>query len=68
MQYADNAPSDQVDYVDDAQIYEDDHGEEHSGGSYDYDMTKDYGKEDKDYYEYQGESSDHRREGGGSMW
>lgn len=55
--------------MDDAQIYEDDHGEEHTGGSYDYDMAKDYGgKEDKDYYEYQGDTSDHHREGGSNMW
>lgn len=68
MQYAEEGPSDQVDYVDDAQIYEDDHGEDRSHRGYGYDTTKDYNKKDKDYYQYQGDGSEGRRDGGDNMW
>ncbi|OAA56033.1 telomere silencing protein Zds1 [Cordyceps fumosorosea ARSEF 2679] len=51
IQYAESGNDGSVDYVDDAQIYEDDHGDsqEHD---YDYGESKSYEKGEKDYYEY----------------
>ncbi|KAK3182038.1 hypothetical protein K4F52_006602 [Lecanicillium sp. MT-2017a] len=51
IQYAESGGDSSVDYVDDAQIYEDDHGDGANHG-YDYDVSKDYGKTTKDYYQY----------------
>ncbi len=51
IQYAESGGDSSVDYVDDAQIYEDDHGDAANNG-YDYDVSKDYGKTTKDYYQY----------------
>lgn len=58
-----------MDYVDEAQIYEDEHGNDNND-DYEYDNQDGYGHSVKDYYQYQGNDSDHRRHGGGgdSMW
>ncbi|KAK2594687.1 hypothetical protein QQS21_007596 [Conoideocrella luteorostrata] len=68
VQYAESGGSDnQVDYVDEAQIYEDEHGNDIQEG-YDYDSQEGYGHSVKDYYQYQNNDSDHRRHGGDNMW
>ncbi|XWX01946.1 hypothetical protein V2A60_009978 [Cordyceps javanica] len=51
LQYAESGNEASVDYVDDAQIYEDDHGDSQDHG-YDYTEAKSYDKGEKDYYEY----------------
>lgn len=51
IQYAESGNEGSVDYVDDAQIYEDDHGDSQDH-DYDYGDSKSYDKGDKDYYEY----------------
>lgn len=51
IQYAESGGEGSVDYVDDAQIYEDDHGDSQDN-DYDYKESKSYDKGDKDYYEY----------------
>ncbi|OAR00645.1 hypothetical protein LLEC1_02424 [Akanthomyces lecanii] len=51
IQYAESGGEGSVDYVDDAQIYEDDHGDSQDN-DYDYGESKSYDKGDKDYYEY----------------
>ncbi|KAJ6785679.1 hypothetical protein PWT90_00972 [Aphanocladium album] len=51
IQYAESGNEGSVDYVDDAQIYEDDHGDSQDNG-YDYGDSKSYDKGEKDYYEY----------------
>lgn len=69
MQYADSNTSEQVDYIDDAQIYEDDHEEDRGHNTYDYDSTNDYNKEGKEYYHYRDDGPDHHPEGhSGNMW
>lgn len=51
IQYAESGNEGSVDYVDDAQIYEDDHGDSQDH-DYDYGDSKSYDKGEKDYYEY----------------
>ncbi|KAJ3486135.1 hypothetical protein NLG97_g6675 [Lecanicillium saksenae] len=51
IQYAESGNEGSVDYVDDAQIYEDDHGDSQDHG-YGYGDSKSYDKGEKDYYEY----------------
>ncbi|KAH7312182.1 hypothetical protein B0I35DRAFT_49687 [Stachybotrys elegans] len=64
VQYADSG-NDQVDYVDEAQIYEDEHGNDHNG--YDYSGSEDYGQGTKEYYNYH-DAGDDRRHGRDDMW
>lgn len=66
MQYADSG-SGQVDYVDDAQIYEDEHGREQSN-DYGYDGSDGYGQGSKEYYQYHGNGDDRRHERRDDMW
>ncbi|OAQ82359.1 telomere silencing protein Zds1 [Purpureocillium lilacinum] len=66
VQYADSAGDGQVEYVDDAQIYEDEHGNDNSHESYGYEG---YGHDMKDYYQYNDnadEDRNHRRQD--DMW
>lgn len=66
MQYAESG--DQVDYVDDAQIYEDEHGDE-SADSYDYGNASGvYDPSLKEYYQYHDEGSDHRDDRRSDTW
>jgi hypothetical protein len=51
VQYADSDSNGQVDYVDEAQIYEDEHGNERQE-RYEYDGTESYGQGSKEYYNY----------------
>ncbi|EGX95711.1 telomere silencing protein Zds1 [Cordyceps militaris CM01] len=51
IQYAESGNDGSVDYVDDSQIYEDDHGDSQDQ-DYDYGESKSYDKGEKDYYEY----------------
>ncbi|TWU75022.1 hypothetical protein ED733_006216 [Metarhizium rileyi] len=68
VQYAESGSQSQVDYVDEAQIYEDEHGNDNQE-EYSYDNQDEYGHSVKDYYQYQGNDPDHRRRhGGDSMW
>ncbi|KID77860.1 Protein zds1 [Metarhizium brunneum] len=67
VQYAESGSENQVDYVDEAQIYEDEHGNDNQE-DYSYDNQDGYGHSVKDYYQYQGDDSDHRHHGGNSMW
>ncbi|OTA00817.1 hypothetical protein A9Z42_0011030 [Trichoderma parareesei] len=55
VQYADSISNQPVEYVDDAQIYEDDHLHDDRGG---YDDAGGYGQEVKDYYRYHHDVSD----------
>lgn len=58
-----------MEYVDDAQIYEDDHGEERDRHEYEYDPSTNYDKSDKDYYQYHGDDQDRRGDGHNSnVW
>ncbi|KAL6854671.1 hypothetical protein J3F83DRAFT_754422 [Trichoderma novae-zelandiae] len=66
VQYADSNPDKPVEYVDDAQIYEDDHLHDDHGG-YDDDDAGDYGQEVKDYYRYHHDVSD-RHSGQDGVW
>ncbi|KAG5981978.1 hypothetical protein E4U55_002440 [Claviceps digitariae] len=66
VQYAESGPDSQVDYVDDAQIYEDDHGTDNQEGY--YDDQDGYGHSVKDYYQYQNSDPNHRRQDGDGMW
>ncbi|UNI18095.1 hypothetical protein JDV02_004387 [Purpureocillium takamizusanense] len=66
VQYADSAGDGQVEYVDDAQIYEDEHGNDNSHDAYGYEG---YGQDMKDYYQYNDNADDdrnHRRQD--DMW
>ncbi|KAG6099653.1 hypothetical protein E4U30_006217 [Claviceps sp. LM220 group G6] len=67
VQYAESGPDDQgCDYVDEAQIYEDDHGNDNQEGY--YDDQEGYGHSVKDYYQYQNNDSNNRRHGGDGIW
>ncbi|KAG5926003.1 hypothetical protein E4U42_003738 [Claviceps africana] len=66
VQYAESGPGNQVDYVDEAEIYEDDHGTDNQEGY--YDDQDGYGHSVKDYYQYQNSDSNHRRHGGDGTW
>ncbi|PTB64512.1 hypothetical protein BBK36DRAFT_1176427 [Trichoderma citrinoviride] len=57
VQYADSNSDQPVEYVDDAQIYEDDHTHDDHGG-YGADDAGGYGQEVKDYYRYHHDVSD----------
>lgn len=68
MRYADAASEGQVEYVDDAQIYEDEHGSDSQEG-YDYERMADYNQEVKDYLnQYRDNGDDHRHHGQDDMW
>lgn len=67
VQFAESGSENQVDYVDEAQIYEDEHGNDDAEG-YDYDNQEGYGHSVKDYYQYQNNDSDHRQHGGDGLW
>ncbi|KHN99019.1 Sporulation protein Zds1 [Metarhizium album ARSEF 1941] len=67
IQYAESGHESQIDYVDEAQIYEDEHGNDNQD-DYGYDNQDGYGHSVKDYYQHQGNDSHHRRQGGDSMW
>jgi hypothetical protein len=70
--YGEAGASEEVDYVDDAQIYEDEHGTDHHHQQtrqqdYGYEGTDSYGHEVKDYYQYH--DNDQRRDGrDNNMW
>ncbi|RSL62122.1 hypothetical protein CEP53_004879 [Fusarium sp. AF-6] len=68
VQYADSGNG-EVDYVDDAQIYEDEHGNDHHD-DYDYDGSDGYGQGVKEYYQYQdtGDDRDRRHDRREDMW
>ncbi|KAH8170834.1 activator of mitotic machinery cdc14 phosphatase activation c-term domain-containing protein [Sarocladium implicatum] len=66
VQYADSG-SGQVDYVDEAQIYEDEHGRDQHN-EYGYDGSDGYGQGSKEYYQYHGNGDDRRHERGDDMW
>jgi hypothetical protein len=59
VQYADSGNG-QVDYVDDAQIYEDEHGRDHN--DYAYEASDGYGQGSKEYYQYHGNGDDRRHD------
>ncbi|KPM35060.1 hypothetical protein AK830_g11509 [Neonectria ditissima] len=61
VQYAESGGNDEVDYVDDAQIYEDEHGNDHSN-SYDYEGSDGYGQGSKEYYQYHDNEEDRRHD------
>lgn len=63
VQYAESGGNDEVDYVDDAQIYEDEHGNDHNNG-YNYDGSDGYGQGSKEYYQYHDNGGDDRRHDG----
>ena len=67
MQYAEHGSQEQADYVDEAQIYEDEHWNEHQD-EYNYDGSDGYGHDAKDYYHQYDDSSDRRHDGRGDMW
>ncbi|KAG5950366.1 hypothetical protein E4U53_005190 [Claviceps sorghi] len=66
VQYAESGSDNHVDYVDEAQIYEDDHGTDNQEGY--YDDQDGYGHSVKDYYQYQNSDPNHRRQGGDGTW
>ncbi|KAF4452717.1 SNF5-component of SWI SNF transcription activator complex [Fusarium albosuccineum] len=67
VQYAESG-NEEVDYVDDAQIYEDEHGNDHHDG-YDYEGSDGYGQGVKEYYQYHDNNGDdRRRDGREDMW
>ncbi|KAL7946630.1 hypothetical protein V8C42DRAFT_321259 [Trichoderma barbatum] len=66
VQYADSSTDKPVEYVDDAQIYEDDHTH-NNHGDYGDDDSSGYSQEVKDYYRYQNDVSD-RHTGQDGMW
>ncbi|KAL7932595.1 hypothetical protein V8C35DRAFT_306158 [Trichoderma chlorosporum] len=66
VQYADSSSDKPVEYVDDAQIYEDDHTRDSNGGYGDGDSDG-YSQEAKDYYRYQNDVSD-RHTGQDGVW
>ncbi|KAJ6438932.1 hypothetical protein O9K51_08334 [Purpureocillium lavendulum] len=61
VQYADSAGDGQVEYVDDAQIYEDEHGNDNSHEA--YNGYEGYGHDMKDYYQYNDNAHDDRSHG-----
>lgn len=63
MQYADSSSNQPVEYVDDAQIYEDDHIHDDHGG-YGADDAGGYGQEVKDYYRYHDVTDRHSSQDG----
>ena len=65
VQYAESGGSGQVDYVDEAQIYEDEHGNEEQD-DYGYNNMDGYGHGVKDYYNYREDDDGHQRHGGDS--
>ncbi|KAK0384738.1 hypothetical protein NLU13_7216 [Sarocladium strictum] len=65
VQYADSGNG-QVDYVDDAQIYEDEHGRD--SNDYAYDGSDGYGQGSKEYYQYHGNGDDRRHDRRDDMW
>jgi hypothetical protein len=67
VQYADSESNGQVDYVDEAQIYEDEHGNERQE-RYEYDGTEGYGQGSKEYYHYHDNRGDRRQDEQGDMW
>jgi len=67
VQYADSGSNGQVDYVDDAQIYEDEHGNEQQD-DYAYEGSESYGQGSKEYYQYHNNGDSHRHDGQGDMW
>ncbi|KAI9151954.1 telomere silencing protein Zds1 [Paramyrothecium foliicola] len=67
VQYADTGSDDQVDYVDEAQIYEDEHGNENHN-DYGYEGSEGYGQGSKEYYQYHGNGDGRRHDGRDDMW
>ncbi|KAL7811553.1 hypothetical protein V8C44DRAFT_330850 [Trichoderma aethiopicum] len=63
VQYADSSSNQPVEYVDDAQIYEDDHIHDDDGG-YGADDAGGYGQEVKDYYRYHDVTDRHSSQDG----
>ncbi|RFN48524.1 hypothetical protein FIE12Z_7232 [Fusarium flagelliforme] len=67
VQYGESG-SGEVDYVDDAQIYEDEHGNDHHE-DYSYDDPEGYGPGAKEYYhQYHDTGNDRRNDGREDMW
>ncbi|KIL93340.1 hypothetical protein FAVG1_03320 [Fusarium avenaceum] len=72
VQYGESG-SGEVDYVDDAQIYEDEHGTDHhqrqQQQEYAYDDPEGYGPGEKEYYhQYHDAGNDRRNDGREDMW
>lgn len=71
VQYAESGGNDEVDYVDDAQIYEDEHGND-GHDDYGYDGSDNYGQGVKEYYQYHDGGDDRRHDdrhdGRDDMW
>ncbi|QUC16422.1 uncharacterized protein UV8b_00663 [Ustilaginoidea virens] len=67
VQYAESGVDGQADYIDEAQIYEDEHRNDNHDG-YDYDNDEGYSHSVKDYYQYQGNDSEHRHHDDDDMW
>lgn len=71
MQYADSGQG-PVDYVDEAQIYEDEHGNSHrhddEDDGYDYDDSEGYGQGSKEYYQHHNGGHNSRHDEQGEMW
>ncbi|PHH90417.1 hypothetical protein CDD83_3749 [Cordyceps sp. RAO-2017] len=67
VQYADSGADGQVEYVDDAQIYEDEHGDERQD-DYGYEGIEGYNRDTKEYLSSRDNEDDHRRHGRDDMW
>ncbi|GKU19197.1 unnamed protein product [Fusarium langsethiae] len=68
VQYGESG-SGEVDYVDEAQIYEDEHGNDNDHQDYSYDDPEGYGPGAKEYYhQYQDNDNDRRHDGRDDMW
>ncbi|POR33101.1 Protein zds1 [Tolypocladium paradoxum] len=75
VQFADSGTDGQVEYVDDAQIYEDEHRDDDNSNNnnddddgYDYDNMEGYGQDVKEYFQYRDSGDDHRRHDRNDMW
>jgi hypothetical protein len=70
VRYADSGSNGQVDYVDDAQIYEDEHGtDQHHHHQDEYGYGSDaYDQGVKDYYRYHDEGNHRHRDDRDDMW
>lgn len=66
MDYEDSGSEGQVEYVDDAQIYEDEHGADHHP-TYE-DNSDGYGQDSKDYFQYRTEVEERHDDNRDGMW
>lgn len=56
-----------MDYVDDAQIYEDEHGKDRRR-DFTYDGSETYGQDVKEYFQYRDDDQGRQGEGHEDMW